>query len=113
LEAPPSPLLPLSGAPVPPEKPLEDGLLRGSETMLLVDDEEMILDVGRAMHDKPGYRVLPPAGGKQAAMVAESGEDIDLVILERIIPELSREVRSVLDAAEGGGHAPARENRCH
>jgi CheY-like chemotaxis protein len=59
-----------------------------------VDDEEMILDVGAAMLKAIGHRVLTAKGGNAGleAFSAHRGE-IDLVVLDMIMPDLSgREV---------------------
>jgi len=40
------------------EKKLEDNILKGTETILLVDDEDMILNVGKDMLRGMGYNVL-------------------------------------------------------
>lgn len=62
-------------------------LTSGSETVLLVDDEEMITTVGRAMLEKLGYRVIIARGGEEAVdTMHEKGEDIDLVILDLVMP---------------------------
>jgi PAS domain S-box-containing protein len=60
---------------------------QGSETILLVDDETMILEVGQAMLQQLGYQVLVARGG-QAAVTALAGQaaTIDLVILDLIMP---------------------------
>ncbi|MBW2710097.1 MAG: response regulator [Deltaproteobacteria bacterium] len=60
---------------------------RGSESILLVDDEDMILDVGRAMLETLGYRVVVAAGGEEAVEAVKStGKEIDLVILDLTMP---------------------------
>jgi PAS domain S-box-containing protein len=62
-------------------------LLFGSETILLVDDEEMIIDVGKGMLEKLGYRVVVAKGGDQALEVVQRvGTEIDLVLLDLIMP---------------------------
>ncbi|SHO50845.1 hybrid sensor histidine kinase/response regulator [Desulfopila aestuarii] len=60
---------------------------QGVETILLVDDEEMIVEVGEAVLKKLGYRVLVARGGRQAiGLLEEYGDDIDLVLLDMIMP---------------------------
>jgi DNA-binding NtrC family response regulator len=82
--------LPLSDKAVQQEKPIEDGLVTGSETVLFVDDEEMILSVGQAMLKKMGYHVIIANGGRQALdIVKRSADEIDLVILDLIMPDLN------------------------
>ena len=56
--------------------------------MLLIDDEEMILDVGSEMLEALGYKVMTAAGGKLGLDIYEQNrEKIDLVILDMIMPE--------------------------
>ncbi len=59
----------------------------GSETILLVDDEEMIRDVGRQMLESMGYRVDTAASGEEALEILSAAkETIQLVILDLIMP---------------------------
>ncbi len=59
----------------------------GQGTVLLVDDEEMIVLVGRLMLEKLGYRVLVAGSGQEALDVyGEKKEEIDLVILDMVMP---------------------------
>jgi len=67
--------------------PVAGKLIKGSETILLVDDEEMIIDVGQAMLEKLGYRVFAAQNGQRAVeAVTEMGNEIDLVIIDMIMP---------------------------
>ncbi len=79
--------LPLTQEAVQVGESRETGIVAGQETILLVDDEQMILDVGQAMLQKLGYRVLIARGGAEAVeMIQAAGEGIDLVILDLIMP---------------------------
>lgn len=79
--------LPLSDRNAIRDVPREDVLFKGSETVLLVDDEKMILEVGQAMLGKLGYRVIAAAGGKQAVdIVTQKRNELDIVILDLIMP---------------------------
>ena len=79
--------LPLSTKAISREAVSESELLRGSETILLVDDEAMIIDVGRAILQKLGYRVIVALNGREAIqMVARRSGDIQLVILDLVMP---------------------------
>ena len=60
--------------------------IQGSETILLVDDEDMIIDVGQAMLERLGYRVIVANGGEQAVETISEMGKIDLVILDLIMP---------------------------
>ena len=59
----------------------------GRGTVLLVDDEGMIIEVGRRMLEKLGYRVLVAGSGPEALdLYAAQTQEIDLVILDMIMP---------------------------
>ncbi|MDY6973395.1 MAG: response regulator [Thermodesulfobacteriota bacterium] len=59
----------------------------GHGTILLADDEVMVVEVGQAMLERLGYRVLTAWNGQQALEIYEKNtEEIDLVILDMIMP---------------------------
>ncbi len=61
-----------------------------SATVLLVDDEQMIRDLGAAVLTRAGYRVLTAFDGQDAVEVfARSHADIALVILDVTMPRMS------------------------
>ena len=63
--------------------------LRGSETILLVDDEPSILDVGAQLLEMLGYKVFTAASGLGAVQVfTRQKEEIDVVILDMIMPHM-------------------------
>ena len=71
------------------EKKLEDKILKGTETILLVDDEDMILNVGKDMLREMGYNVLLAGSGKEAVEVYRKHKDkIDLVVVDMIMPDM-------------------------
>ena len=79
--------LPITDKMVEDEFSSEKNISNGSETVLLVDDEEMIIDVGQALLTKLGYRVIGVKSGKEAVEVVQRmGYGIDLVILDMIMP---------------------------
>jgi CheY-like chemotaxis protein len=64
-------------------------ILGGTETILLVDDEGMILDVGKEILTALGYRVMLATGGQEAiASYRENQDKIDMVILDMIMPDM-------------------------
>jgi two-component system cell cycle sensor histidine kinase/response regulator CckA len=64
----------------------------GQGTILLVDDEDMIIDVGQKMLESIGYKVLIAQRGSDALDVYRKHKDeIDLIILNMIMPEMSGE----------------------
>jgi len=71
------------------EKTLSGDIERGTETILIVDDEEMVLQVGGEMLNILGYKVFLAAGGNEAVEVYRKRKDeIDLVILDMIMPDM-------------------------
>jgi len=75
--------------PVSRSSELNDDIRHGDETILLVDDEEVILKVtGKILHNL-GYRVLSARTGQEAIdMFRQRHGEIDLVILDMIMPEM-------------------------
>ena len=70
----------------------DDKILSGTERVLLVDDEPVILGVGRRMLERLGYKAITAASGKEALQIyRESKGRIDLVVLDIVMPELSGE----------------------
>jgi PAS domain S-box-containing protein len=66
------------------EEPLPEG---GTETILLVDDEESVRQLGTEMLETVGYRVLVASDGEEAMGLYTRGMgDIHLVILDLIMP---------------------------
>jgi signal transduction histidine kinase/CheY-like chemotaxis protein len=78
--------LPSSDKKSAPVKTEIEDVLRGSETVLLVDDEEIILDVNQQILEYLGYQVVKARSGKQALEIYENHtERIDLVLLDMIM----------------------------
>ena len=72
------------------KQPETKEIMRGMETILLVDDEPIVREVNRDMLTSLGYRVYTAAGGQEAlAVFAENAKDIRLVILDMIMPGLN------------------------
>ncbi len=64
--------------------------MKGSETILLVDDEDMIIDVTQDILKLFGYNVLTAKGGKEAIRAYKKKQDkIDMVILDMIMPGMN------------------------
>ncbi len=81
--------LPLSTRQPVAIEPKTPQLIKGSETVLLVDDEEMILEVGQALLSALDYKVVVAQGGEQAIdYLQNDGGEIDLVILDMIMPKM-------------------------
>jgi len=81
--------LPASAKPCEIETRAEADVQTGRETILLIDDEEMILDIGSEMLATLGYTVLTAAGGRTGLHIYDQHKDeIDLVILDMVMPDL-------------------------
>jgi PAS domain S-box-containing protein len=80
--------LPASGKEVQQEKrePIVT-VSKGSGTILLIDDEEMIIKVGEELLQELGYKVLVAKSGQGAIKLYKKNTDkIDLVIMDMIMP---------------------------
>jgi len=81
--------LPVSEKTVVRDKRLNTELSRGSETLLLIDDEEMIVEVGTHMLRGLGYKVISTQSGHEALNIFRREMDkIHMVILDMIMPEM-------------------------
>jgi two-component system cell cycle sensor histidine kinase/response regulator CckA len=82
--------LPASEKKASEEKSDTPEILKGSETILLVDDEPNVLAVSEALLQSLGYTVYGMGSGQDAiAFFEEKKDGIDLVILDMIMPGLS------------------------
>jgi signal transduction histidine kinase/ActR/RegA family two-component response regulator len=64
--------------------------LGGKETILLVDDEEMVRDLGNEILHKYGYHVISASDGAEAlAIWSDKRREIALVILDLVMPNFS------------------------
>jgi CheY-like chemotaxis protein len=69
------------------EKVRAESIEGNGETILLVDDEEILLELGCDILELLGYRVLKASDGKEAIDVYKQNiTDIDLVILDVAMP---------------------------
>jgi two-component system cell cycle sensor histidine kinase/response regulator CckA len=65
-------------------------LTTGTAHILLVDDEAMIRDVGSVILNSLGYKVsLCPDGAEAIELYKKSWKDIDLIILDMVMPKMS------------------------
>jgi DNA-binding NtrC family response regulator len=81
-------------------------LRRGTETILVVDDEEMIKDLARDILARYGYTVLTAGGGEEAVEVfRQHHKEIALVVLDIMLPdvdghEVFRRIREIDPVAQ-------------
>ncbi len=65
-------------------------MVRGSETVLLVEDEDAVRRVLRKELERHGYVVLEAAGGEEALQIAAShGQRIQLLVTDVVMPLMS------------------------
>jgi CheY-like chemotaxis protein len=82
--------LPASEKDVVKEMAATGKIVRGTETILLVDDEKMLMEVNKELLEMLGYRIYISGSGQEAISVyLEKRNDIDLVILDMIMPGMS------------------------
>ena len=82
--------LPASDKKVIQEKKLTRKILKGTETILLVDDEEMIIEVNQEILKALGYKTLIAKSGKGAVEIYKNNQKkINMVIMDMIIPGMS------------------------
>jgi len=72
----------------------------GTETVLLVEDEDLVRTIARQGLDRHGYRVLEARGGEEAIrLAAEHAGPIHLLVTDVVMPGLGG--RQVADAVRG------------
>jgi CheY-like chemotaxis protein len=82
--------LPASDKKIHRDKPAAVKLLRGKETILLVDDEELVSEIGKEVLKKLGYSVITAASGPEAIKFIKKHQNkIELVILDMVMPDMS------------------------
>jgi two-component system, cell cycle sensor histidine kinase and response regulator CckA len=62
--------------------------LSGSETILLVDDEDLLLTMGQTILSSYGYRVLTANSGQKALDILAGQDPVDLVITDLVMPAM-------------------------
>ncbi len=72
------------------DKPTELEIITGTGTILLIEDEPIVMEVSRAMLEKLGYRVIEARTGKEAVEIAQNLEEkLDLALLDMKMPDMS------------------------
>ncbi len=74
--------------PIPPM--VQVATLRGSETVLLAEDEDQVRVVAREILQRSGYRVLEARSGEEALDIGETHEGaIDILLSDIVMPRMS------------------------
>ena len=81
--------LPASDREVKQPVEMMSAVIQGCGTVLMVDDEEMVLNVGVKQLEKLGFTVFAAQTGREAIDCFKKNKDkIDLVILDIVMPEM-------------------------
>ena len=68
---------------------LTTDLRKAKETVFLIDDDEMVVDVSEHILNNSGYDVVSAKSGKEAIEAyKENHSRIDMVILDMILPDM-------------------------
>jgi PAS domain S-box-containing protein len=82
--------LPASQAEEKDETDKDYTITKGTEQILLVDDEEGPIQVEKLMLKELGYRVMTAASGREAIDIyTEHADAVDLIALDMIMPEMN------------------------
>jgi len=73
-----------------PEGKTETRILGGTETILLIEDEQTVLNLTKTMLERLGYRVLAAGKADEAFRLARAyGEKIDLLLTDVVMPGMN------------------------
>src|SRR5262249_12154364 len=85
-------LLPVGGERVAPREQPPRVSHRGRGTVLVVDDEEIVREIARALLERQGYAVMLAENGRAAVeLFARHSERISVVLLDLAMPVMSGE----------------------
>ena len=79
--------LPASEKSIQKTSEISERIMEGNETILLVDDEALVIDVGVQLLEKLGYTVFEAQSGRDAIRIfIERNRTIDMLILDMVMP---------------------------
>jgi two-component system cell cycle sensor histidine kinase/response regulator CckA len=82
--------LPTSEKQVQKEEIPIDEIVMGTETILLIDDEKIVMEVNKELLESMGYTLYVAGSGQEGiAVYMEKKDKIDLVILDMVMPGIS------------------------
>jgi two-component system, cell cycle sensor histidine kinase and response regulator CckA len=65
------------------------GVRDSRETILLVDDDPMVLELSRELLEMDGYRVLTAGDAADAEAIADQGTQFDLLLTDVVMPNIT------------------------
>ncbi|MBI4328064.1 MAG: response regulator [Chloroflexi bacterium] len=72
------------------DRALKNDDLTGNQTILMIDDEDLMLTMGQMVLSSFGYRVLTANSGQKALQIfSQAPSEIDLVITDLVMPQMS------------------------
>ncbi len=98
------PALETTGQPVSSIKPAESNIMRGTETILLVEDEDIVRTLATRALSEKGYKVLAASNGLEALELVDNYHGpLDLVLTDVIMPKIGgrKLIESVLERRPG------------
>jgi len=82
--------LPASEKQIPREETPTDEIVMGTETILLIDDEKIVMEVNKELLESMGYKLYVASSGQEGLDIyMEKKDKIDLIILDMIMPGMS------------------------
>ena len=82
--------LPASEKEISEKKELSEKVVKGTGTLLLVDDEDLFIGVGEPMLKTLGYEVLVARSGREAVEIYKDNQDgVDMVVLDMTMSGMS------------------------
>ena len=94
------PVIEAAASPAEPARPCRSESPRGTETILLVEDDEMVRAVVKLMAEHHGYTVVSASDGNQAMTILEAATTpVHLLLTDVIMPEMNgRELFAMVSA---------------
>ena len=82
--------LPASGKMAIEDESVMADIVKGTGTILLIDDEKMILTVSQELLEELGYTVLPALSGQEAiGIFQKQHHEIDMIIMDMVMPGMN------------------------
>jgi CheY-like chemotaxis protein len=93
--------IPIARGKLRPTTGENEAITGGSESVLLVEDNQSVALVARRVLERSGYRVFVAQNGAEALGIVEKGIRIDLLLTDVVMPEMSGPELASRLAADG------------